>query len=102
MNNTGIMLKRRRMVPARVAVKSEEAQILLKIAQRAEQETGWPAMAVFMDLSATQMGGCQLRLEELLNARSEDFLHDIRGINANLNHITFRLENEFWPRMAAN
>jgi len=55
---------------------------------------------VKMDLIATHLT-CPLRLNELLDARDSDFVHDIVGIERHLNRQTFKLENCFTPRYAS-
>ena len=56
---------------------------------------------VFMDITATIMGGCRLRLDDLLAADDANFVHDIVGIETHLNHQTFLLEDSFVPRFKA-
>lgn len=54
----------------------------------------------FLDLQATIEGGTHLKLKEMLEADPIDLIHDIIGINHNLNRTTYKLENHFWPRFA--
>jgi hypothetical protein len=55
---------------------------------------------VFMDITATIMGGCRLRLDDWLAADDFNFIHDLVGIERHLNRQTFKLER-FLPRFAA-
>jgi hypothetical protein len=55
---------------------------------------------VFMDITATIMGGCRLRLDDWLAADDFNFVHDLVGIERHLNRRTFLLEH-FLPRHAA-
>jgi hypothetical protein len=55
---------------------------------------------VFMDITATIMGGCRLRLDDWLASDDENFTHDLVGIELHLNRQTFRLGDCFLPRFA--
>lgn len=55
---------------------------------------------VMMDLLVLLETGVKMRWDELLNAPLFDFMHDINGINQNLNRDTYKLENCFYPRYA--
>jgi hypothetical protein len=55
---------------------------------------------VMMDLMVLYETGVKMRWDELLNAPLFDFMHDINGINQNLNRYTYKLENCFYPRYA--
>lgn len=57
--------------------------------------------SVLMDIQATIMGGCRMRLDDWLAADDYNFAHDIVGINRHLNRRTFQLEDCFVPRFAA-
>ena len=78
--------------------KSDE--LIAKIAKRVAPIVGCDAITIMMDLTYCIQGGCNLRLEDMLNAREADLMHDIYGINRHLNHSTFELESGFWPRFA--
>lgn len=54
---------------------------------------------VFMDITATIMGGCPMRLDEWLAADDLNFVHDLVGIERHLDRRTFRLHG-FLPRFA--
>jgi hypothetical protein len=60
----------------------------------------WDKSDARMDLIAAH-SMCPLRLAELLVADDFNFAHDVFGINRHLNHQTFRLDNHFRPRFAA-
>lgn len=52
-----------------------------------------------MSVSAGHIA-CPVDLEGLYAAREFDFVHDVAGINKNLNHLTGNLDNSFIPRYA--
>ena len=54
---------------------------------------------VKMDLMATHLS-CPLRLNDLLDAADADFVHDIAGIEVNLDRGLFFLRYGFRPRYA--
>lgn len=74
----------------------ERATIILGIITRHKIDT----LKMTMDLTATHCNGTPLKLEELLNADRENFLHDLAKISVNLNRHTGKLENDFIPRCA--
>jgi len=53
-----------------------------------------------MDLEACHCNGCPLDLPRMATARPQDLIHDVMGINANINRDTGKLENCFVPRFA--
>lgn len=57
-------------------------------------------MDLLMDITATHCNKCPLKLEELLNAEDFDFMHDLIGIQTNLDRSTGELQNCFVPRYA--
>lgn len=75
-------------------------ELIDKVAQRAMRYLNWDPVTVAMDLTYCIKGGCDLRLEDMLTASPMDLLHDISGINRNLDHETYKLNNFFWPRFA--
>lgn len=54
-----------------------------------------------MDIMATHISGCPLRLQELLDADDGNFLHDISGIHHHLDRETGKLLDCFLPRYTA-
>jgi hypothetical protein len=58
-------------------------------------------ISIAMDLTATHTNGCPLRLKELSESDDFNFLHDVIGINQNLDRNTGKLMNCFRPRFAA-
>jgi hypothetical protein len=58
------------------------------------------ATDIRMDIQATILGGCKLRLYDLVHAEQVDFIHDIVGIESHLDHQTFELKDCFVPRYA--
>ena len=81
---------------------SKSDELIAKIAKRVAPIVGCDAITIMMDLTYCIQGGCNLRLEDMLNAREADLMHDIYGINQHLNHSTFELEGGFLPRFAGN
>lgn len=79
---------------------SKSDELIAKIAKRVAPIVGCDTITIMMDLTYCIQGGCNLRLEDMLNAREIDLMHDIYGINRHLNHNTFKLEGGFWPRFA--
>lgn len=89
----------------------EESQIVSKIVDRYQEshyELGIPKvyqrprMDLIMDIEATHCNGNPLKLRELLESENFNFLHDMIGIQRNLNRQTGKLENCFVPRYSAN
>ena len=54
-----------------------------------------------MDIVATHISGCPLRLKALLEAPISDFIHDIYGILKHLDRTTGKLQDCFVPRYTA-
>lgn len=91
-------------------VTKEEAELIVKIAARAQvelfnpkngQEKSWCKQTeqdTQMDLCATIAQGVPLRLEELLSADNFNFCHDIAGIYRHIDRSTGKLEGFFRPR----
>ncbi len=75
---------------------------IVEIAKRAAAIAKCDVLTIIMDLTYCIEGGCNLRLDDMLNAREFDLMHDIYGINQHLNHETHKLEGGFWPRFAGN
>lgn len=78
----------------------QDRSLIEAIAQKAMTEYGFDFINTSMDLTACHNNGCQLKLEELLNADEFDFLHDLYGIKLNIDHSTGKLTNCFLPRFA--
>lgn len=93
-------------MPISFEVTKSEAALIRQIAERADREIFKPhrieqvMLDTVMDLSATVAQGCALRLEELLNADSFNFTHDICGIRRHLDRSTGFLGDCFLPRFA--
>lgn len=74
--------------------------LISKVADRALLYLeGWSKFVIVMDLDNCINGGCDLDLEGMLECEPCDLLHDVTGINQNLNHQTHKLENCFSPRI---
>lgn len=84
--------------------KIEEYKLAKKIADRTAKELGQNVdkQSIQMDIIATHISGCKLKLAELLKAKTFDFLHDVLGINKHLNRTTGKLQNCFSPRYSAS
>ena len=54
-----------------------------------------------MDITATHLNGCPLKLDDLLAADASDFCHDVFGIARFLDRETGKLGSYFVPRFAA-
>ena len=87
----------------RVMVDQNKVNLIMAIVDR-----GWECgigkyykdkLSMMMDISAADED-CPLKLQELLDADYENFVHDITGIRANINRQTKKLENCFLPRYA--
>jgi len=82
-------------------ISQQDARIILEISRRAVQEKlSLSAQDTAMDITATHLNGCPLRLKDLLFAESFDFIHDIEGICRHLDRDTGKLRNHFTPRYA--
>lgn len=85
-----------------------ELELAAEIAERAvklRQERGVApgpeeSLDIEMDVLATHLNGCKLKLLELLNADDFNFSHDVFGIKANLDRQTGKLQYSFHPRYA--
>jgi len=62
---------------------------------------GVDTMSMQMSLQACHTHGCEIKLDELLQADDGNLLHDVCGIDNNINKETGELENCFVPRYAA-
>lgn len=80
---------------------TEDAKIIGQIATRAC--TVWPEgdrLNFEMDITATHVNGCPLKLAELLAADDFNFAHDVAGIYRHLDRTTGKLLDCFLPRFA--
>lgn len=78
-------------------VSKEDAVLIGKVAERAKVWFGGRAK-LEMDITACHANGCPLDLELLLEFDNFSFLHDVCGIQENLDRSTGRLTNFFSPR----
>lgn len=77
----------------------EEYKLVEKIVAKAIQK--YPQLDTVnleMDIMATHLNGCNLKLQEFLDAGDFNFAHDIFGIVEHMNRKTGKLENCFLPR----
>lgn len=82
-----------------------EFELAEKIADRALALAGAQGVAIsksdmVMDIVATHVNGCSLRLDELLRANEFEFTHDVFGIRRHLDRRTGKLGDCFTPRFA--
>ena len=80
----------------------EDAEVITKIAERAEKEdlrTG-PRVRLVMDLTAAHLNAYPLDLAGLLAADRFSFSHDVLGIVSHINRDTGKLADFFVPRFA--
>ena len=83
-------------------VYAEEYKLINRIVFRAASLLeNFQITEVAMDITAVHTNGCPLRLDELLAADNFNFLHDVVGIQRNMNRQTGKLERSFTPRFAA-
>ncbi len=83
----------------------EDYKLAKQIVLRAEKELAEyggikDKMSVQMDIVATHISGCKLKMQELLEAKTFDFLHDVCGIMQHIDRTTGKLQNCFLPRYA--
>lgn len=94
-------------LPMKMDASKKDQEIIQKIAERAHKmifrmgPTSRDALDYNMDVTATHLNGCRLRLLDFLGAEDFSFMHDITGIGRHLNRETGKLENFFLPRFAA-
>lgn len=84
---------------------SDEAALITEIVDRAvdmfkRSGVEIDRLSLEMDLTACHLNGCPLRLDELKDASTFDFLHDIRGIAIHIDRATGELGDCFVPRYA--
>jgi hypothetical protein len=84
----------------------EDSELIDKIIERAHKlfknfkKVDIDLLELNMDICATHLNGCNLSLEKLLSFDNSNFLHDVIGINRNIDRKTGKLENCFIPRCA--
>ena len=81
-------------------VSANDKPILKRCVDRALQLFSVSRQDVEMDLSATHANGCPLDFAKLLEASTDDFVHDLVGIRRHINRRTGQLEDHFHPRCA--
>ena len=80
---------------------ADEHRIAGKIATRfCKLAPGADHMSTVMDIDACNVGGCPLKLAELLAADDFNFAHDVGGINRHIDRETGKLQDCFVPRYA--
>ena len=82
----------------------KEMELIDKITKRAASLYGLAdarsMMNINMDITATHLNGCPLKLKELLEADDFNFGHDIVGISNHINRETGEIGDCFLPRFA--
>jgi hypothetical protein len=89
-------------------VTSHENQTIAFIVSRAAgllathaHELKYSRMEIYMDVTACHTNGNPLRLEELMNAKSDyEFMHDVLGIRKHIDRTTGKLDGIFTPRFS--
>ena len=78
----------------------EDYALVSEIVKRASKIPGFEIKAknLEMDIIATHISGCRLKLQELLDSMTGDFLHDICGIVNHIDRNTGQLQECFLPR----
>ena len=81
-------------------ISAHESALIEKISNRAKEQ-GHPdsLITISLDIMAAHIY-TPLKLDELLNARTPDFLHDVFGIREHISRQTGKLEGPFYPRFA--
>jgi len=84
---------------------AEDAALIEQIVDRHEAlfQRLFPAqpfdrLSASMDLTATHLNGCPLRLKDLLEADDFNFAHDVGGIARHIDRSTGQLTRCFLPR----
>ena len=81
----------------------EDYKAAKEIVDRATKEACFmevDPMGLQMDIVATHISGCKLKLQELLKAAKSDFFHDVAGIHRHIDRETGKLLDCFLPRYA--
>ena len=83
----------------------EDTEIIAKIAKRTNSMAlklgyTYDVLSGSMDITATHLNGCPLKLNALLEADDADFAHDTLGIRHHIDRETGQLQNCFDPRYA--
>lgn len=89
-------------MPINWKVSLEDTALIERVADRVMRVSNldWDATHLQMDLTACHNNGCPLRLQDMLDAKPFDLMHDILGINRHINRETGQLEDSFVPRFA--
>lgn len=87
--------------PIQQTVDPNDYTLIHKITARANEEglVASDIMTLSLDMKYAHMA-CPLNLEALLEADTQNFAHDIVGIQNNINRKTYKLDNLFIPRYA--
>ena len=80
----------------------DEMLLIAEIAKRAEEKglLMFDRMSLIMDIQVAHEQ-FEMKLDELLKADEIDFVHDIVGIQQNIDRKTKKVENCFLPRYAS-
>ncbi|MGD1832522.1 MAG: hypothetical protein ACPKOP_04165 [Sphaerochaetaceae bacterium] len=81
---------------------TDEANLIRKIVRRTVLEGAYyeDRLTMEMDITSVHLNGCPLDLEQFLDCSSNDFAHDIFGIENNIDRETGHLNNNFIPLCA--
>ena len=79
---------------------NEDQELIIKIAEKAvDLGLTDDVVTIAMDITVAN-SVFNLRLKQLLNADDFNFVHDIKGIENNVNRTTYEFEGSFIPRFA--
>lgn len=79
----------------------EDYELVAQITKRANEAVpDLNRWSLEMDIIATHICGCPLKLTELLEADNGNFFYDILGIRQHIDRDTGELQNCFLPRYA--
>lgn len=82
--------------------KRDDLEVMVEIAERAESiNISYGERITFMMDLMNAHETFNLRLEELLKADNLDFVHDVVGIQKNINRSTCEFMNCFMPRYSS-
>ena len=81
-------------------ISKDDYLMIHMIAVRAAKEMGVSLMSFEMDLERVHGCGNPLRLQEMLEDRGADFIHDVAGITQHMNRSTGQLTDGFSPRFS--
>ena len=93
------------MAKRKPEITARDSDLVVRIAVRASchkvvKDIGLKMPEIAMALVRCHVSACPLKLNDLLKADDENFLHDVLGIFKNLDQVNGTLMNSFLPRYA--